>query len=186
MIRDVAELRRTESRADGSSGRRDDAQVHTFLIPSTVTDANSSADQQVFAVRTNPPPDPAVQQQGLLRWWPVNELTMPFDRWRAALHQLARRDHVHVHTFLVPPPSTDRADFHDRADHAGHDQLVYVAWAVTTSTTDIREPPGARSATALPDPHPEPHRVTSLTAYRTAQSSRADSIARHPSSQPRR
>jgi hypothetical protein len=190
VIRDIVELRRTgvASRlvaeldipastwrsAMCHAGRRDGARVRTFLIPPAVVDAHSSRHQLVFAVRTNPPPDPVVQRHGLLRWWRVDELTMPFERWRAALHRVARRDHVRVHTFLVPPPSADR--------DGRPDQLVYVVWADTTDTADTREPPGAPSATALQHPRHDPLPVTSLTAYRAAHSSRAASIARHPSS----
>jgi hypothetical protein len=74
----------------------------------------------VFAVHTEPPPDPAVQEQGLVRWWRVDELNMPLDRWRAALHRLARREHVRVHTFRIPASVTDRDD--------GPDQMVYALW----------------------------------------------------------
>jgi hypothetical protein len=91
------------------AGRRDDARVRTFLLPRTI-DADDPRDQLVFAVRTDPPPDPAVQQHGLLRWWRIDELNMPFDRWRAALHRVARQEHIRVHTFRVPPTVPDRDD----------------------------------------------------------------------------
>lgn len=134
MIRDVAEFTRTGvvwRRVDDlgipvgawraamcHAGRRDGARVRTFLVPSAV--AGAGADQLVFAVRTDPPPDPAAQRQGLLRWWRVDELNMPFDRWRAALRRVGRRQGVPVHTFVVPPPSATDDD---------RDQVVYAVWA---------------------------------------------------------
>jgi hypothetical protein len=186
LIRDVAELRRTgvASRrvaeldipaaawraAMCHAGDRDGARVRTFLIPPTAVDADGRRNQPVCAVRTDPPPDLAVQQQGLLRWWRVDELNMPFDRWRAALHKVARRDNIRVQTFLVPPPAADHDD--------PPDQLVYVVWADPAA---IRNTPDASSATPPPHPRPEPLPVTSLIAYRAARSSHAASFARHPS-----
>src|SRR4051794_8673376 len=123
------------------AGRRDDARVRTFLLPPTI-DADDPRDQLVFAVRTDPPPDPAVQQQGLLRWWRIDELNMPFDRWRAALHRIARRGHVRVHTFRVPPTVPDRDD--------DPNQLVYALWV---DPADPRQTPAAS-----PPPAPRPRR----------------------------
>ena len=130
-------------------------------------------DQLVFAVRTDPPPDPAVQQQGLLRWWRVDELNMPFDRWRAALHRVARRGHVRVHTFRVPPTVPDRDD--------DPDQLVYAVWI---DPADPRQTPAAfpaRPPAVTPRARRGPSPVTNLTDYRAGHSRRATSIARHPS-----
>ena len=191
MIRDVTEFRRTGlatrrvteldipvaawRAAMCHAGRQDSARVRTFLVPPTV-DADDPRDQLVFAVRTDPPPDPAVLQQGLLRWWRIDELNMPFDRWRAALHRIARKDHVRVHTFRVPPTVPGRDD--------DPDQLVYAFWI---DPTDPRQtpaasparPPAARTPRARRGPSP----VTNLADYRAAHSRRAASIARHPSNQ---
>jgi hypothetical protein len=187
MIRDVTEFRRTgvASRrvteldipvaawraAMCHAGRRDCARVRTFLLPPTI-DADDPRDQLVFAVRTDPPPDPAVQQQGLLRWWRVDELNMPFDRWRAALHRIARRGHVRVHTFRVPPTVPDRDD--------DPDQLVYAVWI---DPADPRQTPATSPAPAavVPGTRREPLPVTNLVDYATSRSRRAASIARHPS-----
>jgi hypothetical protein len=189
MIRDVTEFRRTgvASRrvaeldipvaawraAMCHAGRRDRARVGTVLLPPTI-DAGHPRDQLVFAVRTDLPPDPAVQQQGLLRWWRVDELNMPFDRWRAALHRVARKDHIRVHTFRVPPTVPDRDD--------DPDQLVYVFWV---DPTDPRQSPiaspAAPPAAAVSRPGREPLPVTNLADYATGRSRRAASIARHPS-----
>jgi hypothetical protein len=189
MIRDVTEFRRTgvASRrvteleipvaawraAMCHAGRRDDARVRTFLLPPT-NDADDPRDQLVFAVRTDPPPDPAVQQQGLLRWWRIDELNMPFDRWRAALHRIARRGHVRVHTFRVPPTVPDRDD--------DPNQLVYALWVdpADPRQTPAASPPPAPAA-ATPRVRREPLPVTNLTDYRAGRSARAASIARHPS-----
>jgi hypothetical protein len=189
MIRDVTEFRRTgvASRrvteldipvaawraAMCHAGRRDCARVRTFLLPPTI-DADDPRDQLVFAVRTDPPPDPAVQQQGLLRWWRVGELNMPFDRWRAALHRIARRDHIRVHTFRVPATVPSRAD--------DPDQLVYAFWV---DPADPRQTPAASPpappAAATPRARRGPSPVTNLADYPTSRSRRAASIARHPS-----
>jgi hypothetical protein len=191
MIRDVTEFRRTGlatrrvteldipvaawRAAMCHAGRQDSARVRTFLVPPTV-DADDPRDQLVFAVRTDPPPDPAVQQQGLLRWWRVDELNMPFDRWRAALHRTARRDHVRVHTFRVPPTLADRDD--------DPDQLVYMFWI---NPTDPRQTPTTSPRPPRPIATSRTRRalstVTDLADYRAAHSRRAASIARHPSNQ---
>jgi hypothetical protein len=189
MIRDVTEFRRTGvatrrvteleipvaawRAAMCHAGRRDDARVRTFLLPPTI-DADDTQDQLVFAVRTDPPPDPAVQQQGLLRWWRVDELNMPFDRWRAALHRIARRDHVRVHTFRVPPTVPDRDD--------DPNQLVYAFWVdpADPRQTPAASPPPAPAA-ATPRAGREPLPVTNLADYAASRSRRAASIARHPS-----
>jgi hypothetical protein len=189
MIRDVTEFRRTgvASRrvtelnipvaawraAMCHAGRRDDARVRTFLLPPTI-DADDPRDQLVFAVRTDPPPDPAVQQQGLLRWCRVDELNMPFDRWRAALHRKARKArkaHVRVHTFRVAPTVPDQND--------DPDQLVYAFWIDPTDPrqTPTPSPPPAPAAAARCRREPLP--VTNLADYATNRSHRAASIARH-------
>ena len=119
MIRDVTEFRRTGVRPTRHrtgppgrglagpmwhAGRRDGARVRTFLLPRTI-DAEDPPDQLVFAVRTDPPPDPGVQNEGLLRWWRIDDLNMPFDRWRAALHRVARRERSGPH---LPRPAPVR------------------------------------------------------------------------------
>ncbi len=153
------------------AGRRDGARVRTFLIPRT-TDANVPPDQLVFAVRTDPPPDPAVQERGLLRWWRIDELNMPIDRWRAALHRIARREHARVHTFRAP------AAVPDREDHPH--QLVYAFWVdrADPRQTPATSPPRPPAA-AVPRTRRRPLPVTNLADY--AGSRRAASIARHPS-----
>jgi hypothetical protein len=189
MIRDVTEFRRTgvASRrvteldipvaawraAMCHAGRLDRARVRTFLLPPT-SDADDPHGQLVFAVRTDPPPDPAVQQQGLLRWWRVGELNMPFHRWRAALHRVARKDHIRVHTFRVPPTVPGRDD--------DPDQLVYAFWVNPadprqTPAASPARPPAARTPRARRGPSP----VTNLADYTAGRSRRAASIARHPS-----
>jgi hypothetical protein len=151
------------------AGRQDGARVRTFLLPRTI-DANDPRDQLVFAVRTDPPPDLAVEQQGLVRWWRIDELNMPYDRWRAALHRIARREHVRVHTFRAPATVPDRDD--------GADQLVYVFWI---DPADPRQASAASPAAAAPRACEEPLPVTNLADYATDRSRRAASIARHPS-----
>jgi hypothetical protein len=184
VIRDVSEFRRTGvacrrvtdldipvaawRAAMCHAGRGDGARVRTFLFSGTI-DANDSRDQLVFAVRTDPPPDPAVQEQGLLRWWRVDELNMPIDRWRAALHRIARREHARVHTFRAP------ATVPDRGDHPH--ELVYAFWVDRADPR--RTPPAGPPAAAVPCPRREPLPVTNLADY--AGSRRAASIARHPS-----
>jgi hypothetical protein len=188
MIRDVTEFNRTglASRrvaeldvpvaawraAMCHAGRRHGARVRTFLLPPTIG-AGSPGDQLVFAVRTDPPPDPAVQQQGLLRWWRIDELNMPFDRWRAALHKVARREHVRVHTFRVPPTVPAHDD--------GPDQLVYAFWVDPADPRQSPAEPGGPQVGAVPRSRSEPLPVTSLADFRAGQSGRATSIARHPS-----
>ena len=185
MIRDVIEFRRTgvASRwvteldvpvavwraAMCHAGRRDGGRVRTFLLPRTI-DATDPRDQLVVAVRTDPPPDPAVQQQGLVRWWRIDELNMPFDRWRAALHRIARKEHVRVHTFRTSATVPDQDD--------GPDQLVYACWV---DPAEPRQAPAASPAAAAPRARREPLPVTNLADYATDRSRRAASIARHPS-----
>jgi hypothetical protein len=184
VIRDVAEFTRTGvvwRRVDDlgipvgawraemcNAGRRNGARVRTFLVPSAVPDADAAADQLVFAVRTDPPPDPAAQRQGLLRWWRVDELNMPFDRWRAALRRVGRRQGVPVHTFLVPPPS---------ASHDHRDQVVYAVWAEPADVQDSAVPP-CTVGTARPAPL---RPVTYLAEYAATRSLRAVAMADHPS-----
>jgi hypothetical protein len=150
------------------AGRREGVRVRTFLIPRTPPDAGRGG-QLVFAVRTDPLPDPAMQRQGLLRWWRTAELGMPFERWRAALRRVARREGALVRTFLVPHPVAHRGD---RAD-----QLVFAVW---TDATDPAQPTAPRS-TACSSTRPEPLPVTDLAVYAADRSRRAASIARHPS-----
>jgi hypothetical protein len=185
VIRDVAEFRRTgvASRrvadldvpvaawraAMCHAGRRDRARVRTFLLP-PVNDAGHPRDQLVFAVRTDPPPDPAVQHRGMLRWWRIAELSMPFDRWRAALHRVARKDHVRVHTFRVLPTVAER--------DADPGELVYVFWV---DPADPRQAPAASPPATTPHVRPRLSPVTNLADYRADHSRRAASIARHPS-----
>jgi hypothetical protein len=184
VIRDVAEFTRTGvvwRRVDDlgipvgawraemcNAGRRNGARVRTFLVPSAVPDADAAADQLVFAVRTDPPPDPAAQRQGLLRWWRVDELNMPFDRWRAALRRVGRRQGVPVHTFVVPPPS---------ATHDDRDQVVYAVWAEPADVHGSAVPP----CTGTAAPHTSPRPVTDLAEYAATRSRRAIAMARHPS-----
>ena len=97
-----------------------------------------------------------------VHWSRVDDLTVPFDRWRAALHRLARQRHVRVRTFLVPP-SADGVD--------DPDQLVYVLWADSADprcTTHV--------APVGPGPHPRPptRPVTDLAGYRAGRSGRTD------------
>jgi hypothetical protein len=185
VIRDVAEFTRTGvvwRRVDDlgipvgawraamcHAGRRSGARVRTFMVPSAASDAGgASAEQLVFAVRTDPPPDPAAQRQGLLRWWRVDELNMPFDRWRAALRRVGRRQGVPVHTFLVPPPS---------ASHNHRDQVVYAVWAEPADVQDSAVPP-CTVGTARPAPL---RPVTYLAEYAATRSLRAVAMADHPS-----
>ena len=51
----------------------------TFLIPLSPLDADDPGNQLVFAVRTDPPPDPAVQQQGQPNRPPIPTLLMHGD-----------------------------------------------------------------------------------------------------------
>jgi hypothetical protein len=142
------------------TGHRDGVRVRTFLVPLNAVDPDDPPGKVVFAVRTHPPPDPSAQKLGLLHWSRVDDLTVPFDRWRAALHRLARQGHVRVRTFLVPP-SADGVD--------DPDQLVYVLWADSADprcTTHV--------APVGPAPHPRPptRPVTDLAGYRADRSGR--------------
>jgi hypothetical protein len=189
MIHDVAEFRRTgvASRQVAAldvpvaswraamchAGRRDGVRVRTFLIPLNQVDPvdpDDARDQLVFAIRTVPPPDPAAQILGLLHWWRIGDLTMPFDRWRTALHRAARQGNVRIKTFLVPPSSVDRVD--------DPDQLVYVVWA---DSADPRCTTHAAPAGPAPHPGPATRPVTDLADYRTGRLGRVKSMARHPS-----
>ena len=152
------------------AGRRDGVRVRTFLLPLNLADPDDPPGQLVFAVRTDPPPDPGVQNQGLLRWWRVDDLTMPVDRWRAALHRAARQKNVRVQTFLVPPCA-------DGVDDP--DQLVYVVWA---DSTDPRRTTHAAPVDPAPHPRPTTRPVTDLASYRADRLGRARSITHHPSS----
>ena len=164
MIGDVAAFRRT-----GVAGRRiaeleipveawraamchaarcDGARVRTFVVPSTVTTPDDRHGRMVFAVRVDPPPDPYAETAGHVRWWRVDELGMPFRRWRTALHRIARRERARVHTFLVPPAGADRD---------GPDQLVYLVWTDADAATPVAVTP--------PPPVGAPRPVTDLARY---------------------
>lgn len=186
MIRDVSEFRRTgvASRlvseldvpvaawraAMCHAGHRDGVRVRTFLVPLNRVDPEDRPGQLVFAVRTVPPPDPSAQRLGLLHWWRVGDLTIPFDRWRAELHRVARQGHVRVQTFLVPP-STDGVD--------DPDQLVFVVWADSADPRGTtHSSPVGPAAGAGPTTRP----VTDLADYRADRLGRARSIASHPCS----
>ena len=152
------------------AGRHDGVRVRTFLVPLNLLGPNDSPRQMVFAVRTDPPPDPAAQKLGLLHWWRVDDLNMPFDRWRAALHQVARQENVRVKTFLVPPSSANGV--------GTRDQLVYVVWA---DSTDPRCTIRAAPVGPFSDAHPTTRPVTDLADHRAGRLGRAGSIACHPS-----
>jgi hypothetical protein len=185
MIRDVAKFRRTGmvSRrvseldlpiaawraAMCHAGRRDGTPVRTLLVPIGLVGPDGPWDHLVFAVRTDPPPDPAAQSQGVLRWWRVEDLGMPFGRWRAALHQVARQGNVSVKTFRVPSSSIEGVD--------APGQMVYVVWADPTDPRCTTQTPAAG---AVPHPRPATLPVTDLAAYRAERLGRAGSIAGHP------
>jgi hypothetical protein len=118
------------------AGRQDGARVRTFLLPRTI-DANDPRDQLVFAVRTDPPPDLAVEQQGLVRWWRIDELNMPYDRWRAALHRIARREHAGS-TPSVPQPRSPT------------EMTAPISWSTSSGSTG--------PIPAGHPPHPQPQR----------------------------
>jgi hypothetical protein len=172
VIRDVAEFRRTgvASRrvaeldvpvevwraAMCQVARQDGARVRTFVVPSTPSEPDDRpAGRMVFAVRVDPPPDRIGGQDRQVRWWRLDELGMPFDRWRAALHRAARREKVRVTTFLVPARGADRG---------APGQLVYLVWADPV--------PVASAPASPPRPVRAPRPVTDLARY---------AAARHPS-----
>jgi hypothetical protein len=188
MIRDVADFRRTGMATRRVSdldlpiaawraamchaGRRDGTRVRTFLVPLGLPGPDGSRDHLVLAVRTDPPPDPAAQIQGLLRWWRLDDLTMPFDRWRAALHRVAREGNVRVKTFLVPSPGVEGVGAPGR--------MVYVVWV---DATDPRCTTQTSAGGAVAGPPTASRPVTDLARYRAGRlDSRAASIAGHPSS----
>lgn len=142
MIRDIAEFRRT-----GVASRR----VAELDIP--------------VAVRVNSLRGLAVQRHRLLRWWGGAELSMPFDRWCAALYQLARRAQVRIHTCRVRPAVASR-----------HDDPIQLVYAFSVDPAAPRQPPA-------PPPRPRPVRlpVTSLADYRAGHPRRTASIARNTS-----
>ena len=100
MIRDVIEFRRSGlacrrvaeldipvqawRAAMRHAGRREDARVHTFLVPPHLATPADRQEQVVYAVRTDPPPEIAVLPQGLL-WRRVDQLDMPVDTFRAVM-----------------------------------------------------------------------------------------------------
>ena len=172
MIRDVAEFRRTgvASRrvaeldvpvevwraAMCHVARQDGARVRTFVVPSTPSEPDDRLDgRMVFAVRVDPPPDRLADRDRHVRWWRLDELGMPFDRWRAALHRAARREKVRVNTFLFPAPGADRDV---------PEQLVYLVWADPV--------PVAPAPASPPPPVRAPRPVTDLARF---------AAARHPS-----
>jgi hypothetical protein len=178
MIRDIAEFRRlgvASRRVDEltvpveawraamtRAAREDGTRVRTFVVPSV---PDGRWNQMVFAVRIDPPPSIVADQHGLLRRWRIDELGMPFRRWRAVMHKVARRQRARVHTFVVPPGDSDDPD-----------QVVYVLWAgpkpagQALDTTPTERTPG-----------PIPLPVTDLTGYAADRARRAAAIARHPS-----
>jgi hypothetical protein len=155
MIRDIAEFRRlgvASRRVDEltvpvaawraamcRAARQDGTRVRTFVVPSV---PDGRWNQMVFAVRIDPPPSIVADQHGLLRRWRIDELGMPFRRWRAVMHKVARRQRARVHTFVVPPGESDDPD-----------QVVYVLWAGSEAGG-----PGARHRAHAGDagPHPAP------------------------------
>jgi hypothetical protein len=176
MIRDIAEFRRlgVASRcvdeltvpvaawraAMCRAAREDGTRVRTFVVPSA---ADGRWNQMVFAVRIDPPPSIVADQHGLLRRWRIDELGMPFRRWRAVMHKVARRQRARVHTFVVPPGESDDPD-----------QVVYVLWAGPT-------PAGPALGTTPRTPALTPLPVTDLAGYAAGRALRAAAIARHPS-----
>jgi hypothetical protein len=177
MIRDVADFLRTgvASRrvadldipveawraAMGHVARRNGHRVRTFVVPSTAAEPDSRVGRTVFAVRVDPPPDPVAGRDGNVRWWRLADLTMPFHRWRAALHRVARREGARVHTFLVPT-----------GDDAP-DQVVYLVWVDAEAVVPapvMPGPPARRSEEVRP--------LTDLARYASAR--------RHPSAGGRR
>jgi len=177
MIRDIAEFRRlgvASRRVDEltvpvaawraamcSAAREDDTRVRTFVVPSV---PDGRWNQMVFAVRIDPPPSIVADQHGLIRRWRIDELGMPFRRWRAVMHKVARRQRARVHTFVVPPGQSDP------------DQVVYVLWAGPTPAG-----PALGTAPTEETPAPTPLPVTDLAGYAAGRDRRAAAIARHPS-----
>ena len=171
MIRDLADFRRTgvASRrvvelgipveawraAMCRTARRDGARVRTFVVPSPVA-VDDPVGRTVFAVRVDPPPDPHSEQGRHVRWWRVDELRLPFRRWRGAMHRVARRERARLHTFVVPP---------EGADGDGPDQLVYAIWVEA-------ETAGA-TATAPSSSPRAPRPVTDLARYAAARRHRS-------------
>jgi hypothetical protein len=173
VIQDVAEFRRTgvtgrrigelnvpvrEWRAAMCGvARRDGTRVRTFVLPFTAVGPDED-DGMVFAVRVRPPPDRLAGQGRFVRWWHVEELGMPFLRWRAALHRTARRERARTRTFLLPAGGADQAD-----------QIVYLVWADADPIVPPLAPPPPSSHAPRP--------VTDLVRY---------AAARHPSAGLRR
>jgi hypothetical protein len=133
------------------AGRRDRARTHTFLVPPTLGDGEDQRDQRVYAVRIDPPPDPAVQRRGVVWWRAVDEFTVPVPSWRAAMRGIARHERVRIHTFLVPVTRTDPAQ--------PPQQLVYAVWA------DAAPEPDTPITVTPPRPHPQHRPVTVLADY---------------------
>jgi hypothetical protein len=178
MIRDIAEFRRlgvASRRVDEltvpvaawraamcRAAREDGTRVRTFVVPSV---PDGRWNQMVFAVRIDPPPSIVADQHGLLRRWRIDELGMPFRRWRAVMHKVARRQRARVHTFVVPPGESDDPD-----------QVVYVLWAGPKQAGPVL---GTAHTEGTPAPTPLP--VTDLAGYAAGRDRRAAAIARHPS-----
>jgi hypothetical protein len=150
------------------AGRRQGVRVRTFLMPHAVVDANDPRNRLVCAVRTDPPPDPAVQRKGMVRWWRVGELNMPFERWRTAMRGVAHHTGAQIHTFRGPPATgLDEQD-----------QLVYAVWADPADFHDVDAAPPT-TFTEFPPLRQLP--VTNLADYAAGRSHRAASMSRHPS-----
>jgi hypothetical protein len=178
MIRDIAEFRRlgvASRRVDEltvpvaawraamcRAARQDGTRVRTFVVPSV---PDGRWNQMVFAVRIDPPPSIVADQHGLLRRWRMDEVGMPFRRWRAVMHKVARRQRARVHTFVVPPGDSDDPD-----------QVVYVLWAGPTQAG-----PAVGTAPTEGTPALTPLPVTDLAGYAAGRALRAAAIARHPS-----
>jgi hypothetical protein len=169
MIRDVAEFRRTgvaSRRTDELNmpvevwraamcrvARRDGARVRTFVVPSAGTGPDERFDgRMVFAVRVDPPLDREEDRGAQVRCRRVDELGMPFPRWRATLHRAARRERTRVRTFLVPGR---------RAGREAPDQLVYLVWADAGPVEPVPATP--RPSVGAPRP------VTDLARYAAAR-----------------
>jgi len=148
------------------AARRHGTRVRTFLVP---PGADGRSGQMVFAVRIDPPPTADAEQDGLLRRWRLDELGMPFHRWRSALHRVARREHARIHTFLLPLAAG--ADGVACAD----EQVVYLLWAAPDRTAPVLR------TVAGPSPAGPERPVTILAGYAETRARRAAAIARHPS-----
>jgi hypothetical protein len=147
------------------AGRRADTPVHTFLVPRHLATAVDREDQVVYAVRTDPPPDAAGMEQGLLWWRPVDRLDMPVNTVRAALHRFAQAEGARLHTFLAshgPAGSGDRPGQLRYAvwAHAGPDPFSIVARPPRLPlrpVTDLAAYAAHRADLSAPDHHSPPN-----------------------------